>query len=182
MNDLPQLVADCGAGEVRLSFAGEDELRIDAAPKALTSDLMERLKLHKAELLKMLRPDTEMDLTDATAVWQAALDELDFDPEFPRGLLSAVREADDSIRLAGPSATFPANTRDFSKSKIHLVRPTGARGDGNSRVVRLSESANDNPAELLARVLRRIDGHPPAGCGESAQLRASLAYGFLKVV
>jgi hypothetical protein len=37
---------------------------------------------------------SRVDLTDATAVWQAALNKLAHDPAFPRDLLMALRDAD----------------------------------------------------------------------------------------
>ena len=48
---LADLLADCGAHGIRLLVAGDGGLTIDAPQDALTSDLMGRLKAHKADLL-----------------------------------------------------------------------------------------------------------------------------------
>ena len=52
---------------------------------------------HKGDLLASLRPKADapaIDLTDATAVWQTALDRLDGDPLFPPDVMEALRAAD----------------------------------------------------------------------------------------
>ena len=56
MSGPSELLADCGAHGVRLVLTGNDNLMIDAPRNALTPDLLERLKAHKAELLALLRP------------------------------------------------------------------------------------------------------------------------------
>jgi hypothetical protein len=53
------LLADCEAHGIRLAFAGDGGLAIDAPQAALTPDLLDRLKTHKADLLAMLRPAPE---------------------------------------------------------------------------------------------------------------------------
>jgi hypothetical protein len=45
-----ELLAECEARGIRLTLAG-DRLEIDAPQVALTPDLLDRLKAHKAELL-----------------------------------------------------------------------------------------------------------------------------------
>jgi hypothetical protein len=60
MTDLANLLADCNAHGIRLLVAGNGGLTIDAAQDALTPNLLERLKTHKAELLALLRPTPEM--------------------------------------------------------------------------------------------------------------------------
>jgi hypothetical protein len=56
MTDLIELLTDCDARRVRLLPAGNSGLTIDAPQDALTSDLLARLKTHKAELLALLLP------------------------------------------------------------------------------------------------------------------------------
>ncbi len=92
MTDLAELLLDCDVHGIRLSPAGNDGLTIDGPQDALTSDLIDRLKTHKAELLTALRPAIEP--SDASAVWQAALDQLDDDPAFPSDVMRALRAAD----------------------------------------------------------------------------------------
>lgn len=53
---LAELLADCEAHGIRLVLAGEGGLTIDAPHDALTSDLLARLRDHKAELLALLWP------------------------------------------------------------------------------------------------------------------------------
>jgi hypothetical protein len=50
------LLAECEDHGIRLTLAGDGGLTIDAPQYALTLDLLDRLKAHKAELLAMLRP------------------------------------------------------------------------------------------------------------------------------
>ena len=76
--------------------ANGDRLRYSPR-SAVTRDLARRMTVHKAALLKILsiKSDTPaIDLNDATAVWQAALDRLDGDPLFPPDLMEALRSAD----------------------------------------------------------------------------------------
>ena len=53
---LADLLAECDAHGIRLLPADDGGLTIDAPQDALTPDLLDRLKAHKAELLAMLRP------------------------------------------------------------------------------------------------------------------------------
>jgi hypothetical protein len=93
---LADLLAECEARGIRLTPAG-DGLKIDAPQDTLRPELLARLKARKAELLAMLRPTPELapiNRTDATAVWQAALDLLEGHPLFPRDLIEQLRVAD----------------------------------------------------------------------------------------
>lgn len=56
MTELQELLTECKAHGIRLIPAGDANLTIDAPEGALTSDLTERLKAHKAELLVILQP------------------------------------------------------------------------------------------------------------------------------
>jgi len=56
---LEKLIADCDAQGIRLAPVGDGGLTIDAPQAALTPELLNRLKAHKAELLAMLRPAPE---------------------------------------------------------------------------------------------------------------------------
>ena len=60
MTDLAELLADCDAHGIRLLVAGNGGLTIDAPQDALTPELLERLKTHKAELLALLRPTPDV--------------------------------------------------------------------------------------------------------------------------
>lgn len=55
MNGTPsicaELVAECDALGIRLSLDGGDGIAIDAPQDALMPDLLERLRLHKADVL-----------------------------------------------------------------------------------------------------------------------------------
>lgn len=53
---LAGLLADCEARGVRLAVADAGGLEIDAPEDALTPDLLDRLKAHKADVLAMLQP------------------------------------------------------------------------------------------------------------------------------
>ena len=72
--------------------------RLRYSPRsAVTPDLEHRMKAYKGELLAILRRDPEapaIDLTDATQVWQAALDRLEGDPLFPPDVMEGLRAAD----------------------------------------------------------------------------------------
>ena len=56
---LASLLAECEAHGIRLLLAGDGGLTIDAPRDALTPDLLDRLKAHKADVLAMLRPAPE---------------------------------------------------------------------------------------------------------------------------
>ncbi len=56
MTDIARLLADCNAHGIRLALADGDGLAIDAPQVALTPDLIDRIKSHKADLLGVLRP------------------------------------------------------------------------------------------------------------------------------
>ena len=56
---LANLQAECETHGIRLSLADDGGLTIDAPQDALTPDLLERLKVCKAELLALLRPAPE---------------------------------------------------------------------------------------------------------------------------
>lgn len=61
---------------------------------AVTPDLLEQLKVHKTVLLEMLdRVDLYDNDLDGPAIWQAALDTLEGDPEFPPDVISILRQA-----------------------------------------------------------------------------------------
>jgi hypothetical protein len=56
MSGLAELLADCDVRGIRLRPAGDGGLTIDAPQAALTPDMVERLTIHKAELMALLRP------------------------------------------------------------------------------------------------------------------------------
>ncbi len=49
------LLAECDSHGIRLALAGDGGLEIDSPQNALTPELLDRLKAHKAELLAILR-------------------------------------------------------------------------------------------------------------------------------
>ena len=61
MSELQEVLADCETHGIQLIPAGDAGLTIDAPEGALTSDLIERLKTHKAELLTLLLPAADND-------------------------------------------------------------------------------------------------------------------------
>jgi len=56
---LADLLADCEAHGIRLALADGGGLEIDTPPDALTPDLLDRLKAHKADLLARLRTESK---------------------------------------------------------------------------------------------------------------------------
>ena len=74
---------------------------------AVTPELLDKLTRHKGDLLAILRSQTDtlaMDLTDATAVWNAVLDRVEGNPLFPADAMEALRTAD--VRWAPDDAVF----------------------------------------------------------------------------
>lgn len=51
---LADVLAECEAGGIRLTVAGDGGLTIDAPQPALTPSLLARLKAHKADLLTIM--------------------------------------------------------------------------------------------------------------------------------
>ena len=89
------LITDLARLGIRIEVHGD---RLRYSPRsAVTPDLADRMKDHKGELLAILRRDPDapaIDLTDATQVWQAALDRLESDPLFPPDVMEGLRAAD----------------------------------------------------------------------------------------
>lgn len=85
---VTQLMADLTRLGIRLEAEGN---RLRYWPRsAVTTDLAQRMKARKGELLAILRHDTEapaIDLTDAMAVWQAALDRLETPSRYAEGVV-----------------------------------------------------------------------------------------------
>lgn len=101
-----------------------DGERLQYFPRsALTPDLLDRLKAHKADLLAVLRPAPDLspvNQADAAAVWQAALDRLEGDPLFPPGLMEGLRAAE--VRW-GYEPALPVATSDApAKSTQEVCR------------------------------------------------------------
>jgi hypothetical protein len=93
---LRDLLSECENRNVRLEPTEDDGLLVDGPQHSLTPDLLDRLRTRKFELLAMLREETDrptVNLTDANAVWQAAMDELKGDEMFPDELLQILRAA-----------------------------------------------------------------------------------------
>lgn len=91
---LPGLLAECAVNGIRLSVAAGGGLDIDAPQDTLTPELLARLKSHKAVLLAMLRPATKaLSIDPADVLWQAALDRLVGDPDFPPDVMEVLRVA-----------------------------------------------------------------------------------------
>lgn len=96
---VARLMTDLTRLGIRIEAHGD---RLRYSPRsAMTPDLADRLKAHKAELLSILRggdesPDEspKVDLTDAAELWQAIVDELADDPRFPPDIMTALRAAD----------------------------------------------------------------------------------------
>lgn len=91
-----ELLVECEAHGIRLALAKDGGVTIDAPRHALTSDLVDRLKARKAELLAMLQPESEAaldELADAQTVGKAALARLNVAPSFPSRVVEALREA-----------------------------------------------------------------------------------------
>lgn len=92
---VAELINDLLAAGMTVQVYGE---RLRYTPKtAMTPELLERLTTHKAELLTLLRKRAEaqvVNLSDATAVWQATVDRLENDPDFSEEGIRALRAAD----------------------------------------------------------------------------------------
>lgn len=92
---VARLMTDLTRLGIRIEAHGD---RLRYSPRsAMTPDLADRLKAHKAELLSILRGGDEspkVDLTDAAELWQAIVDELADDPKFPPDIMTALRAAD----------------------------------------------------------------------------------------
>lgn len=89
-----ELLAECAARGIRLSAAAGGGLDIDAPQDILTPELLARLKSHKAELLAMLPSASQATGIDPTdLIWQAALDRLAGDPDFPPDVMEVLRVA-----------------------------------------------------------------------------------------
>jgi hypothetical protein len=101
---------------IRIEALGD---RLRYSPRSVvTPDLAERMKIHKGELLAVLRRDMDartIDLTNATEVWRASLRRLEGDPRFPPNVMAALRvanaqwgddleltESDESIEIIAP--------------------------------------------------------------------------------
>jgi len=111
------LITDLARLGIRIEAHGD---RLRYSPRsAVTPDLADRMKAHKGELLAILRRDPDaqvIELTDATAVWQTALDRLGGDPQFLPDVMEALRvadarwdepEAQDSIQVIDPPDPCP---------------------------------------------------------------------------
>jgi hypothetical protein len=99
-----QLMTDLDRLGIQLEAHG-DQLRY--SPKAaMTPELAERVKTHKPALLVILAAND----VHAAVLWQAALDLLEEDPEFPPETLAACRGAEASWdRSSGESAGLRTN-------------------------------------------------------------------------
>ena len=90
-----QLMADLTRLGIRIVADGD---RLKYSPRsAVTPDLADQMKSHKDALLAILQGDFKtpsIDLSSATAIWQAALDRLEGDPLFPPDVMEALRAAD----------------------------------------------------------------------------------------
>ena len=110
-----ELITDLARLGIRIEAHGD---RLRYSPRsAVTQDLTRRMKAHKGELLAMLRRDPDapaIDMNDAAAVWQAALDRLEGDPLFLPDAMEALRAAD--ARWDEPEAD---NTQDL----IEVIDP-----------------------------------------------------------
>ena len=114
---------------IRIEAQGD---RLRYSPRsAVTPDLARRMKAHKGELLAILRPEADaptIDLTDAMAVWQAALDRLEGDPLFPPDVMEAMRAAD-----AQWADDPEAGETDEAIEVIEVIDPPGGCGNGRRR-------------------------------------------------
>ena len=98
MSALASLLSECESRGIRLLQTGVDGFTVDAPKGALTPDLLELLKRNKAAILARLN-------ADATAVWQAAIDNLRGDPDFSEEDIQALRTADVRWKEDGEPST-----------------------------------------------------------------------------
>lgn len=68
---VPKLLADCNALGIRLLAASDGELTIDAPHDALTPERLERMKVHKAELLTLMRLSPDAAIAPPVAILDA---------------------------------------------------------------------------------------------------------------
>ncbi len=92
---LANLLADCDAHGIRLLLADDGGLTIDAPQDALTPDLLDRLKAHKAELLTLLLRASDFDIDSAP----------DAEPA-PAALDGPQRKFADAVRQPGATCRF----------------------------------------------------------------------------
>ncbi len=89
-----ELVKDLKRLGIRLEAHGD---RLRYSPRsAVTPDVVAELKRHKGDLLAILRSQIDtpaIDLTDATAVWNAVLDRVEGSALFPPSAMEALRSA-----------------------------------------------------------------------------------------
>jgi hypothetical protein len=67
MNALAKLLTDCDAHGIHLAVADDGGLAIDAPRDVLTPGFVDRLRVHKAELLTLLRPSPSIPGQQKTA-------------------------------------------------------------------------------------------------------------------
>ncbi len=132
---VTELMIDLRECGIQLEARGD---RLGYSPKAaMTPELAERVKSHKPTLLAILTADD----VPAAVLWQAALDLLEGDPEFPPEMLMGCRRASvrwESERPAGDCVIEPAEgeidpealqcekcgSTDFRDTLIHEGRST----------------------------------------------------------
>jgi len=179
MTKLAELLAECHSRGIRMLPAGHEGLTIDAPEDALTPELVDRLRLQKADVLASLRsvPATpSIDPSDAAAVWQAALDLLEGDPLFPPDLLNDLREADvrwgsdewhdepastASPEVLGPDDWLPncIDANDVDPCPKCGSWPPRWDGLGNPRCVRCDPGKAAETRDRAERLRRR---YPPS--------------------
>lgn len=92
MKDLMELLSTCQARDIRLAVDCDDgNIRMNGAKGAITPEVVEAVKTHKPLLLQLLR-QAQRDAS-AQSVWNAALERLQGDPDFPAELLADCRKA-----------------------------------------------------------------------------------------
>jgi hypothetical protein len=160
--NVAQLLADLARLGIRLEARGD---RLGYWPRsALSPDLTERLKAHKDELLAKLRGEAggrgaksrpqppPLDLSDANAVWQAALESLEGDPQFPPESMQALRAA--RARWSNepqPPTTEPIQSDGPTDLGADPLDDPFAEGSDMSALTRCADLAADDGTTALTQ-------------------------------
>ena len=165
-----QLMADLTGLGIQLVAHGD---RLRYAPRsAVTPDLADQMKVHKPELLEMLRVDgnePNIDPTNVTSVWQAALDQLEGDPLFPPDVMNALRAAN----VYWASDESPVRPTDDSKFMdlgpdgwpVNSIDP---RRTGTLPEMRHAETVANSGRQLAMPAMRPADqGAASTGTGRT---------------
>ena len=152
----PERLADLARLGIQLEVQC-DHLRY-RLQSAVTLDLVDRMKAHKIALLAMLQPEAAnpgAERPDALAAWQAALDLLEGDPNFPPDVMNSLRAAD--VRWADDQRKVDRVGDDLEV--LDLSGPCDTCGQFESWWKPLGERRciNCYPPDAAIRLIERVE-------------------------